>query len=243
MACQHYSNNNLLIFECCKKAYPCRLCHDMNEIHRSNRYEISKMQCILCNTKQQASQRCLACNTEVSRYYCNKCNLWDSSGDRIFHCEECKVCRRGNAEDAFHCDACQTCLLINGSREHVHVENATGRNCPICAEGMHECTEVLVLLRCGHSMHESCLLDYMKKAYTCPICSKPMGNTSMVDAKIRCLVDSEAELFSGVAELCSIECGDCGNPSKAVRGIVYNRCPFCGSCNTIAMACREQQAA
>ena len=46
--CKHFYGNYKPIFACCKKAYPCYICHNENENHN---YEFSnKVVCLMCNT-------------------------------------------------------------------------------------------------------------------------------------------------------------------------------------------------
>ncbi|CAD25944.2 LIM DOMAIN-CONTAINING PROTEIN [Encephalitozoon cuniculi GB-M1] len=225
MSCEHYSNNCLVRFECCSSLYPCRLCHDKAEAHRANRYEVSQIVCGTCNLLQPKTQTCLQCLAAVSKYFCSKCNLWDSSDDQIFHCDGCNVCRRGDPKSSFHCDICQTCLVTRGPRDHTHVENTASGNCPICAEEMSESMEVLVLLRCGHSLHERCFNEFIKETYTCPMCSKPIGDTSIINRKVECLLGMEPPSPEQSPKNIA-KCTNCNNLSKC--GAIQNKCPFCG---------------
>lgn len=232
MHCEHYNNNCLVRFECCRNMYPCRLCHDKHETHKANRYEIRQMLCKNCNTLQAKAQFCVQCSASMSKYFCPECNLWDSSDDRIFHCDKCNVCRRGDKEVTFHCEICQTCLIPLSSEKHIHVENTTGGNCPICAENMSESTDVLILLMCGHSLHEVCFNKFIKETCTCPICMKSIGDTSVMNKKIEHLLEMESCKEKLGAN--NIRCHDCSNVCEGRAGFIYNKCSFCNSYNTRA---------
>lgn len=227
MACRHYSNSCLVRFECCLSLHPCRLCHDEAEGHKADRYKVSHMVCCSCGLQQPKARECSQCLAPVSNYFCGRCNLWDSSGDKIFHCGKCNVCRRGDPRESFHCDSCQTCLSAVGPGTHTHVENTTGGNCPICAEDMSESTEVLVLLRCGHSLHERCFQEFVKETYTCPICSRPVGDTSVVNRKVERLLGMEASGTDTRKEAIA-RCRNCSSVSKYRDIAVHNKCLFCG---------------
>ncbi|AFM99293.1 zinc finger domain-containing protein [Encephalitozoon hellem ATCC 50504] len=236
MACSHYSNNCLVKFECCKKLYPCRLCHDKAESHKANRYEINQMMCMGCSLLQQKAHSCIQCFVEVSKYFCPKCNLWDSSDSQIFHCNKCNVCRRGDPKTSFHCDACHTCLVATGSKNHTHVENTTSGNCPICAEDMLGSVEILVLLRCGHSLHERCFNEFIRETYTCPICSKPIGDTSTINKKVEHLLEMEP-FYPGKEAKNIAKCSNCNNLSSCKS--TWDKCPFCGFHGIVSTTSQE----
>ncbi|ADM12518.1 CHY zinc finger domain-containing protein [Encephalitozoon intestinalis ATCC 50506] len=237
MPCQHYSNACLIRFECCLNLYPCRLCHDNAEKHKANRYEISHMVCTVCNLLQPKTQSCSQCLSVVSKYFCSKCNLWDSSGDQIFHCDKCSACRKGDPKVAFHCDICQTCLIATGSKNHIHVENTTSGNCPICAEDMLGCMEVLVLLRCGHSLHQRCFDEFIRETYTCPICSKPIGDTSTINKKVEHILEMEL-LYPGQEIKSVIRCSNCNSMLKCRSA--WEKCPFCGFHSMLSSSAKEK---
>lgn len=232
MVCEHYTSNCLVRFGCCQSFHSCRLCHDKAEKHKANRYEIDQMLCTFCNTLQAKSKFCSGCFKAMSKYFCSRCNLWDDPREGIFHCEKCNVCRRGDAEAVFHCDICQTCLISMGSKDHVHVENTTGGNCPICAENMSESTTTLVLLVCGHSLHEACFKDFIKETYTCPICLKSTGDTSRMNKKIEQLLGMGLEPSGEKISIDSIRCHDCNSISEQKSRTIYNKCSSCNSYNT-----------
>jgi RING finger and CHY zinc finger domain-containing protein 1 len=231
VSCEHYSNNNLIRFECCQRFYPCRMCHDAAEGHRADRYSITQMLCIKCSTAQLKAGMCCNCSSPMSTYFCPKCNLWDSSSEPVFHCDKCNVCRRGNAESVLHCDYCQVCLLIEGPASHTHVENTAGGNCPICAEDMSESVVPLVLLLCGHTLHRACYNSFVKESYTCPICIRSTGDATLMNERIEELLKIDlggrSESIPG-----QVKCNDCNTTFDTKCILIYNKCVLCKSYNT-----------
>jgi hypothetical protein len=85
----------------------------------------------------------------------------DDSTRKIYHCDDCHMCRRGKREDFFHCKNCNFCIgvsLRNGmpfslvffgvypdmylsccmmcSDHECKVQNSLHSNCPICHQFM-----------------------------------------------------------------------------------------------------------
>jgi len=87
-----------------------------------------------------------------------------------------KCCRVGNLEDVFHCDECGIGLLISSSSNHVCTKINEEDPCPICLNALNTHGESIVLLKCYHTMHDSCLellienTDKSRKIPCCTIC-------------------------------------------------------------------------
>ncbi|KAH0507107.1 RING finger and CHY zinc finger domain-containing protein 1 [Microtus ochrogaster] len=64
--CEHYDRGCLLKAPCCDKLYTCRLCHDNNEDHQLDRFQVKEVQCINCERLQH-------CIENVSRQNCPIC--------------------------------------------------------------------------------------------------------------------------------------------------------------------------
>lgn len=54
-------------------------------------------------------------------------------------------------------------------------------------------------LPCGHFMHSHCFAQYTRYNYTCPVCSKTMGDMSMYFRMIDSLVARSDDLPAGYA--------------------------------------------
>lgn len=123
----------------------------------------------------------------------------------IYHCPYCNLCRvgKGLGVDYFHCMNCNACmarsLMIHACRE-----KSLEENCPICHEYIFTSLSPVKALPCGHVMHSACfqvftftftfftqscsknkdnlvafVVDFQEYTcfnYTCPICSKSLGD-------------------------------------------------------------------
>ena len=116
LGCLHYKRNIKLQCSACDRWYTCRFCHDEAEDHSLNRRKTRNMLCMFCGFAQPASGRCVNCNVQSARYYCDVCKLWDDDPAKsIYHCNDCGICRvgQGPGKDFYHCKVCQwLCLLI-----------------------------------------------------------------------------------------------------------------------------------
>lgn len=79
------------------------------------------------------------------------------------HCPYCNMCRNGKGLgiDSYHCPTCNCCFHIKDAENHHCIENITHCNCPICEEYLLTSMEKVVVLHCGHSIHEHCLEEYL----------------------------------------------------------------------------------
>jgi hypothetical protein len=181
--CTHYNCNVSIFTSCCNKIYPCRQCHDLNEDHKLDRYKIDTIICKKCNTIQDKSNKCIKCNIEFAKYFCDICCLYQTNDDiNIYHCDKCKVCRIGKREDYLHCDNCNMCLEKKNFDKHKCTEHFKN-NCCICMEPLFDSTKTLhILNKCAHVFHVDCLKEHMKNDYKCPVCKKTIyeGNTENI---------------------------------------------------------------
>ena len=71
----------------------------------------------------------------------------------------------------------------NGINMTIRV-NGTNTECAICQEEMVEGDNVIKLPRCGHPYHERCVLSWLEKHHTCPLCrlAMPTIEASRVEA-------------------------------------------------------------
>ena len=92
--CKHYKRRCRIIARVAVKRLRADFVpHDGD--HTVNRTAISEMVCNVCDTRQPVSNECTKCGAEMASYYCNVCHLFDGSGNDIYHCPFCNVCRRG----------------------------------------------------------------------------------------------------------------------------------------------------
>lgn len=184
--CEHYQRNVKVQCHDCSRWYTCRHCHDLAPDlpwpHHLNRKATENMLCMLCSSVQPAGPICITCGTEAAYYYCEKCKLWDNdSSKRIYHCDDCGICRRGEGlgRDYIHCKRCNVCISISVAATHPCIERATDCDCPLCLEYLYTSNTPVVSLFCGHYMHAECYKDLMNVTYRCPICSKSAVNMEL----------------------------------------------------------------
>lgn len=211
--CQHYKRNVKVQCFDCRMWFPCRHCHDASPDlpfeHHLNRKKTENMLCMLCHTPQPAGEFCVNCEELAAYYYCSKCKLWDNdSTKRIYHCDDCGICRRGEGlgRDFVHCKRCNVCISISTSAAHPCIERATDCDCPLCLDYLFSSPLPVVSLLCGHYMHANCYKDLMNTTYRCPVCNKSAVNMELqwrkLDDEIRMqpmpedefMTDSEPDL-------------------------------------------------
>lgn len=186
LGCEHYSRNVKVQCYDCNLWFPCRHCHDTSTklpfAHQLNRQKTRNMLCMLCKTPQPAAEECMNCGQESAYYFCPKCKLWDNdSTKRIYHCDDCGICRRGEGlgKDYVHCKRCNVCISISTSSTHPCVERATDCDCPLCLGYLFSSSQAVVSLLCGHYMHATCYKDLMTVTYRCPVCNKSAVNMEL----------------------------------------------------------------
>jgi uncharacterized CHY-type Zn-finger protein len=186
LGCMHYKRNVKVQCFDCRQWYACRHCHDAAHDlpfpHNLNRKKTENMLCMLCKTPQPAGETCMQCGEYAAWYYCDKCKLWDNdSNKRIYHCDDCGLCRLGEGlgKDFVHCRRCNVCISISTSASHPCIERATDSDCPLCLSYLFESPTPVVSLPCGHYMHGSCYKDLMAVTYKCPVCSKSAVNMEL----------------------------------------------------------------
>ncbi|KAL9227395.1 hypothetical protein vseg_003086 [Gypsophila vaccaria] len=234
--CRHYKQNCKLVAPCCNRIVTCRRCHE-EEIsdHVMERKSITQMMCMKCLKIQPIGRICStpSCNEySMAKYYCRICRLFDDERE-IYHCPYCNLCRvgKGLGIDYFHCMKCNACM---GRSLLVHkcIEKCIEDKCPICQEEMFTSTNPVKSLNCGHVMHSTCFQDYTCMKYTCPICSKSLGDMQVYFKMLDALLAEEMmpEEYSGQTR--AILCNDCSMKGTAPFHWLYHKCPSCGSYNT-----------
>ncbi|KAL6010845.1 hypothetical protein ACLOJK_001287 [Asimina triloba] len=159
--CEHYKRNCKLLAACCNKLFTCRFCHDKEGNIRNDVYVLFE--------------------DPGSRT-----NLQDSFLPGTFHGK----ILLGLGVDSFHCMKCNCCLgkmLV----EHNCLEKGLETDCPICCDFLFTSSEAVRALPCGHLMHSACFQVYTCSHYTCPICSKSMGDMSVYFGMLDTLLATE----------------------------------------------------
>ncbi|KAB1216691.1 putative RING finger protein C2F3.16 [Morella rubra] len=233
--CKHYKRNCKLFASCCNQLYACIRCHDEVADHTLDRKSITKMMCMKCLKIQPIGPTCstVSCdNFSMARYYCKICKLFDD-GREIYHCPYCNLCRlgKGLGIDYFHCMNCNACMSRSLSA-HICREKCLEDNCPICHEYIFTSSSPVKALPCGHLMHSTCFQDYTCIHYTCPICSKSLGDMQVYFRMLDAMLAEEKipDEYAGRTQV--ILCNDCEKRGAAPFHWLYHKCSFCGSYNT-----------
>lgn len=156
-----------MVNECSGEVFVCRHCHNEAKVHNEpdpkkrhelDRKSVKEVVCALCEHRQKVGCCCEACGVSFGEYSCRVCPFYDDDVEKeIFHCGECGICRVGGRQNYFHCKTCGSCYAASLKDNHKCVEMAMHQNCPVCFEYLFESVEPTSVLKCGHTIHQSCL--------------------------------------------------------------------------------------
>ncbi|GMM33448.1 hypothetical protein DASC09_007730 [Saccharomycopsis crataegensis] len=234
--CPHYQTSCKLQCPTCLKFYACRNCHDAQEhTHLMSRKDVHTIACMVCGNIQPPEEECIECENVFADYFCEKCKLYDNDPNKnIYHCEDCGICRLGLGlgVDYYHCHGCNACISVLLENDHKCIENRTKCNCPICGDFMFTSKKKVVVMPCGHAIHQHCYDEYVKNFYKCPICSR-----TIIDMAARFReIDEEIEIQPMPEPYnlwkCVIACNDCNTKSVCNYHILGLKCDICQSYNT-----------
>lgn len=237
LGCEHYQRNCKAECSTCHRWYTCRFCHDaVNPSHQLERKKVKHILCMFCFTPQHPQQYCIECNKELSKYYCDKCKLFDNDPlKNIYHCDKCGICRLGLGlnQDYFHCDSCNACISIELQKNHVCIENSTKSNCPICDEFMFNSNAKVVFMSCGHPIHEKCYGQHTLHSYKCPTCSKTIVNMEL-QFRMRDFEIKQSQMPDEMGNwMAEVKCVDCRGMSRVPFHYLGHKCDHCHSYNTM----------
>ncbi|GMH35139.1 hypothetical protein BSKO_03007 [Bryopsis sp. KO-2023] len=233
--CQHYMRNGALVAPCCSQVFACRLCHDEQADHKMDRYKVTEMVCMPCGKRQPVAAACVECEAPMAEYYCSICRLFDNDPSHdIYHCQFCNVCRRGKGLgiDFFHCMECNACMHMSLFNRHKCREKCIECNCPVCNENLFDSSQPIKELPCGHFLHSNCFATYSQWNYTCPVCSKSIGDMSAYFQMLDSLLISDPMPPELRHLKQQIICNDCCKKSHVPYHYVYHSCGHCHSYNT-----------
>ena len=188
--CKHYKRNCEIKSPCCGEFFGCRICHD--ELYTGpkgkcptenlDRKLVSIIRCFECQTEQDATNECVNCKIQFAYYFCNICHLYDDDKrKKIYHCDECGICRIGDIGDTFHCNICNCCFPMILKDDHKCIADNLQKDCPVCLENLFNSRKAASILKCGHPIHSICLRKLVKNSssgYKCPLCSASLVKMS-----------------------------------------------------------------
>eukprot|EP00850_Spirogloea_muscicola_P007468 SM000038S14281 [mRNA] locus=s38:50774:57040:+ [translate_table: standard] len=234
--CPHYKRNCKLRAACCGQLFTCRFCHDDVSDHTMNRHATQEMMCMRCLQVQPVSQTCATPSCQgfvMARYYCSICKFFDDDERDIYHCPSCNLCRvgKGLGIDYFHCMTCNACMSKSLS-SHKCLEKGMESDCPICHDFLFTSKTPVKALPCGHFMHSACFQGYTSNYYTCPICSRSLGDMGVYFGMLDALLAAEELPAEYKDREQDILCNDCGKEGVTRFHWVHHKCPHCGSYNS-----------
>ena len=243
MKCTHYTRNIEVLSPCCGVYVPCRFCHNENNLcdKKFDRFKIEKVMCTLCNYEQAPlSNKCLNCEKEFSKHFCEKCNLYTDA--TVFHCDDCGFCRVGEQDQHYHCPHCDVCYGIGhkeyckGDQKQTISGDVRDMKCPICLEELFTNPKPYQFLICGHGMHTKCFEQNINcrtlRSSRCPLCSKSILVMDQVWAAMR-FEKEQIEMPDKYKTLMKkIICNDCSKECETEFHVVGLECKHCGGFNT-----------
>ncbi|KAJ1699443.1 hypothetical protein LUZ63_007955 [Rhynchospora breviuscula] len=246
--CKHYRRRCKIRAPCCDEVFYCRHCHNesMRDHHEINRREVETVICLICDAEQPVSQVCSHCGVRMGEYFCAICKFFDDDiSKEHYHCDDCGICRIGGKESYFHCKKCGSCYSIGLRDKHSCVENSMRNYCPICYEYLFDSLQETAVLKCGHTMHSSCLLEMLSHdKFCCPICSKSVIDVSKfwkkLDKEVEATIMPEYYQCKDSSEDYQykvwILCHDCNDTTEVFFHVIGQKCSHCNSYNTRSIA-------
>jgi zinc finger-like protein len=128
--------------------------------------------------------------------------------------------------------ACNACMSMELFERHTCKEQSLGGVCPVCSDRLFDSKHPIKELPCGHFMHSGCFAAYTRYSYSCPVCSKSLGDMSVYWRMIDSLLAAERLPPEYGGRTQAVLCSDCGAAGDAPFHFVYHKCGRCGSYNT-----------
>jgi RING finger/CHY zinc finger protein 1 len=178
---------------------------------------------------------CINCQIVFGEYHCNVCNLWMSSKEAPYHCEDCGFCRVGGRENFKHCHDCGMCIDTLLFDDHNCKHGKYMSNCPVCQEDLFSSRYASHEMPCGHAIHWHCFKELTSYDTRCPVCKKTAETPDQM-ASTWSAIDMGIALQPvppDMARCVNIICNDCevhdANRRWHFLGV---RCMSCMSFNT-----------
>lgn len=230
--CPHKKIKCNIISPCCGKEFMCSLCHDeyysqKSNDHKMNGKKVTRIVCLKCEEYQDISNQCTKCNIKFAEYYCDKCKVFGDTNSG-YHCDKCNACLLGPKNKFSHCDGCGCCVEKRIINTHKCLPNRMCGRCTICMDSM-ENGESIIIMKCGHSLHEKCYRSLIENSYKCPECFKTIKDMTqeflLLDMDISRQPMPETKIIG-------IKCNDCEDMHNAKFHYLGTKCKKCGSYNT-----------
>jgi len=241
-SCKHYKNNLKIYTQCCDKYYDCPKCHNKNESHVLDIKNINIVKCLSCNTDNNLlnnSNNCINCNMNFGNYKCLECKIWCNKNKSAYHCYKCKSCKIGDINNSYHCDKCNLCLSVSTKYIHkcINLNIEINNICPICLDDINNCKDIILLLKCHHSIHKKCYDELIKhtsssKIPSCTLCKKSIINPLKYENKFDFMIKKDPMSNYYKNWKSNILCNDCNIKDDVKYHSHYHKCISCSSYNT-----------
>ena len=191
---------------------------------------------MICKKEQDKSNECINCKINFAVNYCDKCNLWTDKKE-IFHCDKCKICRVGNANDFYHCDNCNLCFKNELKNIHICSKiNCEENDCPICFENLYDNQKSVMTMKCKHPIHYECYNELIKNNnYKCPLCKKIFDLYYDFFKDLWSKIDEQTKIQLIPKEydrIAKIYCYECEKNSDSKFHFLGLKCEHCNGFNT-----------
>jgi len=123
-------------------------------------------------------------------------------------------------------------MSIQAEITHKCIERSTKCDCPICGEYMFTSNRPVAFMRCGHSIHESCFVEWCNASYKCPICSKSIANMESQFRRLDRHIEEQPMPEEYRDNRAYIFCNDCNSRSVTTYHWLGLKCALCESYNT-----------
>jgi len=207
------------------------------EHHTIDRFAIKEIICRNCFSRQTSkTNSCLNCKIQFGEYHCKKCNLWMSSEEDPYHCDDCGFCRVGGASNFRHCHDCGMCVDAEKFEEHNCKVGQYMNDCPVCREDLFSSRNASHEMPCGHVIHWHCFKQLANHDSRCPICKKTAVTPEHMALTWNALALGIVlqPLPPDMTKAVDINCIDCKAKDTNRRWhFLGTHCGKCGSFNTL----------
>lgn len=95
--------------------------------------------------------------------------------------------------------------------------------------------KAVVFMGCGHSIHQRCYDEHMKRSYKCPICNKSLLNMQSQFRQLELAILSQPMPPEFRDTRATVLCNDCSGRSSVAYHWLGLKCAICTSYNTVEL--------
>lgn len=188
--CDHIITGVDYWFECCKVWGSCRVCHRLscngngidNYLDEIGYLRGGKRRCISCLNEQKfGSGYCESCGRAFGELICVPCEI---ATDHVIyrHCYNCGYCVNIHYRENKHCNRCGDCLCSSDGGKLYNCYHPNNE-CSICMDHLNRLSRWegrVIIRKCGHQFHNTCLTEWIKTNMSCPLCRKEFNRDDLI---------------------------------------------------------------